>query len=113
MFVLSMTPASRHQLPAIGFHQSDDFADFHVGNSQRKWGIVGLHRSTYRSPRDMRDVVALRAFALGVVADEPELVGDAAGQWDDGFKSARASSNVRVAVVSLSGSAATRPSSPA
>ena len=29
---------------------------------------------------DVRDVVALRAVALGVVADEPELVGDAGGQ---------------------------------
>ena len=28
----------------------------------------------------MRDVIALRADALGVVADEPELVGDAGGQ---------------------------------
>ena len=31
----------------------------------------------------MRDVVALRAVALGVVADEPELVGDTGGQRAD------------------------------
>ena len=39
------------------------------------------------SCRDMRDMIALRSFALGVAADEPELVGDACGQrakLDDG-----------------------------
>ena len=35
----------------------------------------------------MRDMIALRSFALRVAADEPELVGDAGGQrakLDDG-----------------------------
>ena len=75
-----MTPASCHQLPAIGFDQSDDFADFHVGHSQRNRGIVGRFRSTSGLRREMRDMIALRSFALEVAADEPELVGDA-GCW--------------------------------
>ena len=43
-------------------------------------GYSDIRASLSVSGREMRDMIALRSFASGVAADEPELVGDA-GSW--------------------------------
>lgn len=56
-------------MPLFGNREAHDYADRIRERLPRR-----------RSRRDMRDMIAFRPFALGVSADEPELVGYAWGQ---------------------------------